>query len=193
MFFTSRSPTELLASLRHRDLLRLSLILTVGAFAADVVTKTLATELLRDGGVPLGPLLLEVARNEAFAFSSGGNAPPWLVLLVRGLGVLAIFTAGCIWGRGHRRYALGFALILAGGAGNAVDMVLRGGAVVDFISTGPIHFGADQAMSMTFVFNLADVWILIGLVLVFPLLQQLGRAVQRRMAAFEARLLGRLG
>lgn len=47
----------------------------------------------------------------------------------------------------------GFCLVLAGGVGNMIDRVFRGGAVVDFIRTDFINFP---------VFNVADICVTVG-------------------------------
>ncbi len=85
-----------------------------------------------------------------------------------------------------RRLACAFALLLAGGIGNVADLFFRDGAVVDFIGVGPFALAASE---VAIVFNLADVWIKIGVVLAFPLIRRAARRTQAASDAFERRLL----
>ncbi len=130
--------------------------------------------------------LLRVAHNDALAFSSFQSIPLESVLSLRitciaVLGVLAVRFAA-----ESRRLACAFALLLAGGLGNVADVVLREGAVIDFIGVRPIPF-ADTDLAV--VFNLADVWIKVGIVLAFPLIRRAAVRTQEASDAFERRLL----
>jgi signal peptidase II len=172
------------------DLLRLATLLAIAAFLADWATKSWALHTL-DGTMPLGSLLLGVERNDAFAFSSGAGAvSPALVIGVRLFALVAIAWISHRVAPRSRRYAAGVGLLLGGGFGNAADIVFRGGSVVDFIGAGPFSFDwSGELVHFHFVFNLADLAILIGLGLVAPLISGAATAVQRRIAQWEARLL----
>jgi lipoprotein signal peptidase len=172
---------------------RLAIFVTIAAFLGDWISKSWALEL--DTAVPFGALVLEVERNTAFAFSSGaGSVEPWMVGGLRVLVLLAIMAVAWRLAPRRRRYAAGFALIVAGGFGNAADIVLRDGAVVDFISTGPLTFQvADAPVHLAFVFNAADVYILLGLALLAPLIRRNARRLQRRIVSWETGLLRRAG
>jgi signal peptidase II len=173
-----------------------ALLLVAAALLADWVTKGWALHLL--GGdvvaLPLAPLSLEVARNDAFVLSAGAGAlSPTLVVSVRLLGLLLILSLLSRADGLSRRSILGVALLVAGGLGNAADLIFREGAVVDFISTGVLSFPFQgQYVHFGLVFNLADVWILAGVVLLWPLFRQVGLRVRRRLARLEGRVLARL-
>lgn len=179
---------------RDNDVLRLATLLAAAAFFADWASKSWALDHLEGSTMPLGALTLGVARNEAFAFSAGyGQVSPWLVVCAR-LAALIIIVLLCrrIAGLLDRRNACGVALVLAGGFGNAADLVFRGGAVVDFIGAGPFVFDwAGELIQLHVVFNAADIFILMGIGLLAPLIQRLGKAAQRRLAAWESRVLAR--
>lgn len=176
--------------LLHHDLLRLATLVAIAAFLADWATKSWALHTL-DGTMPLGSLILAVERNEAFAFSSGtGAVPPVLVTAVRLCALAAIAWLSHRVAARTRRYAAGVGLLLGGGFGNAADMAFRGGAVVDFIGAGPFRFEwSGELLHFHFVFNIADIAILIGLGLVAPVIRHAALSAQRRIAQWEDRLL----
>jgi signal peptidase II len=167
------------------DVLRMATLLALAAFALDSATKSWALQNLEDATVPLGGLVLGVERNEGFAFSAGaGVIPTWLVAGARLAVLLLIILAARGVAASSRRYACGVALLLAGGLGNTVDLLFRDGAVVDFIGAGPLVLGwADRIVHTYFVFNAGDLAILVGLVLVAPMIRDLGRRFQGRLAA----------
>ena len=175
---------------RAHDLLRLATLVAVAAFLADWATKSWALHTLV-GTMPLGSLLLGVERNEAFAFSSGAGAvSPALVIGVRLCALVAIAWLSHRVAVRTRRYAAGVGLLLGGGFGNAADIVFRGGAVVDFIGAGPFRFEwSGELVHFHFVFNIAELAILIGLGLVAPVIRHAALGAQRRIARWEARLL----
>jgi lipoprotein signal peptidase len=145
----------------------------LAAFLLDWTTKTWALHNVSQSALALGSLTLGVARNDGFAFSAGaGIISPWMILLARlavlvTLGMFAFRVAEFT-----RLRAMGLALLFAGGFGNAADIVFRNGAVVDFIGTG-----------QGFVFNIADVLILAGLLMSAPLIRLMGRYVRQRLAS----------
>jgi len=145
---------------------RLGLIVAVvGTIGCDRVTKHLATSAL--AGVPsrsyLGDTIwLGYAENRGGFLSIGADLPPGVRtliftggtgLLLVALGVLAVRHRWRGWP------AIGVALFVAGGLSNWIDRVVRG-SVVDFLNVGigPIRTG---------VFNVADVAIMLGAVIVF--------------------------
>jgi lipoprotein signal peptidase len=186
--FPSASQTDPRASL-----VPLTMLVTLAMLLADVASKNWALAAVGAGTVELGPIALVVVVNDGLAFSIGGgllNAATILALRVAGL--VAILGLAWRFGPYRLRYALGFAMVLGGGLGNAGDVVFRDGAVVDFISTAPIAralAGHDGAQGI--VLNLADVWVLAGLALLYPLFRILGLAAQRRIRRVEGRVLGR--
>jgi len=166
---------------------RLAALTATAAFLLDWATKTWALGNVHDSIMPLGGLTLGVARNDGFAFSSGGGQfSPTAIFTAR----LLILTTVLYTFRGvlarSRRSAVGLALITAGGFGNAADVMFRDGAVVDFIAAGPLvlsFWRESEPLHFTFVFNLADVAILMGLAMLAPVIQKWAIAVQLRLAS----------
>jgi lipoprotein signal peptidase len=153
--------------------LALFCLIMLTAFLLDWATKTWALHNVSQSALALGSMTLSVARNDGFAFSAGsGVISPWLIVLARlgvlaGLGLFAFRVAEFT-----RLRAVGLALLFAGGLGNAADIIFRNGAVVDFIGTG-----------RGFVFNIADVLILAGLLASAPLIRLMGRYVRQQLAS----------
>jgi lipoprotein signal peptidase len=160
------------------------------ALAMDFASKSWATTLHQP--LEAGPFTLAHVSNEALVLSLGAGAlPADLIVLAR----LAIFAI-CAWvaarAAGLRiRQRLGFALIAVGGLGNLIDLIGRGGAVVDFIGIDPVAF-LTRREGLQMFFNLADVFIVAGLLLVIPVIRSVGLRVQRTFHAWESRALGRL-
>jgi lipoprotein signal peptidase len=180
-----------LRSFVRHEILRRATLLAIAAFLLDWASKSWALQALHDVNIPLGVLTLGVHRNDAFAFSSGaGKVAPEIVVAVR---ILALITVVYLSRRivaNSVRYATGIALVLAGGFGNAVDLIFRGGAVIDFIGAGPYSFNwAGERIHLGFVFNAADIAIFVGLGLIAPQIQLWARDKQRRIAEWEARWL----
>jgi signal peptidase II len=132
--------------------------------AADRATKAAAVETLR-GRPPRvlfgGILELVFSENTGGFLSLGGRLPPAARYVLFVLLVGAGLVAASVWvvrSRGlSTARSVGAAAMIAGGASNLVDRVLRG-RVVDFaiLRAGPLHTG---------VFNLADAAVLGGAVL----------------------------
>ena len=88
-------------------------------------------------------------------FSSGSDAARWLLIGLT-LAVTTYLTRAMMTTHGPLT-RLGYALIIGGALGNLVDRIIHG-AVVDFVS---LHY----AGYYWYVFNLADIWISLGVVL----------------------------
>ena len=88
-------------------------------------------------------------------FSSGSEVARWLLIGLT-LAVTAYLARAMITTHGPLT-RLGYGLIIGGALGNLVDRIIHG-AVVDFIS---LHY----AGYYWYVFNLADIWISFGVVL----------------------------
>ncbi|MED5323521.1 MAG: signal peptidase II [Pseudomonadota bacterium] len=88
-------------------------------------------------------------------FSSGSEAARWLLIGLT-LGVTAYLARAMITTPGPIT-RFGYALIIGGALGNLADRIIHG-AVVDFVS---LHY----AGYYWYVFNLADIWISLGVVL----------------------------
>ena len=88
-------------------------------------------------------------------FSSGSEAARWLLISLT-LGV-TVYLARAMMTTTGPLTRLGYALIIGGALGNLADRIIHG-AVVDFVS---LHY----AGYYWYVFNLADIWISFGVVL----------------------------
>lgn len=76
-----------------------------------------------------------------------------------GIGILLLLFAFALPKKGNRLYKLGFALLLGGGISNVSDRLMRG-HVVDY-------FSINAKKIKNIVFNLADIAIFIGAILIF--------------------------
>ena len=128
-------------------------VVAIGAYAIDVLTKTIAVEKLSDGvDVELlgSWLVLHLTRNPGAAFSTGTEFTLLLTLIaIVAAGVVVYLTRKV----GSRGWAWAFGLLLAGICGNLTDRLLRDpgpfrGHVVDFLMVP--HWP---------VFNIADICI----------------------------------
>lgn len=146
-------------------------VLAVGAVVLilDQLTKRLAVQAVpQQGGSEHFLPLLDVVhvRNDGVAFSSFAGQP-WIV----GLLVAAALAALTVWFLRNRtvRFAWLAAGMLAGGAiGNVLDRIIEG-AVVDFLK--PPHWPA---------FNLADMSIVVGMVLLVIVVEMENRRTTGR-------------
>ncbi|HEV2791781.1 MAG TPA: signal peptidase II [Solirubrobacterales bacterium] len=122
-------------------------------FAADQAAKAAVEANLVPGEQVdlLGPLGLTLTHNRGVAFGLAGGAGVKLVLLT----AAALCVIGYLFSRNPTRPGMWVAVgLLAGGAvGNLADRV-RADAVTDFVDVGSWP-----------AFNLADVWITVGVVL----------------------------
>jgi signal peptidase II len=129
----------------------------------DQLTKSWAVAELRSrGSIELiaGFLELHFVRNAGAFFGIGEGLPRQLrALLLSGASVLVIGLIVATYLRAREQVVLRWALCLlaSGAVGNLVDRV-RQGSVVDFV-----HMHAGTAVDWA-TFNLADVWIAAGLV-----------------------------
>ena len=125
----------------------------------DQASKFVAERTLDFGRtIDLLPILsLLRVHNTGVAFSLGNDLGS--LVLVAGTALITLFVL-YLWRTaqdGGRLVAAGFALILGGALGNLIDRI-RFGHVVDFLY---LHFGARGF----FVFNLADVALTLGPIL----------------------------
>lgn len=188
---TRRLPAPVRAVIDH-DVLRFAVLVAIAVFLIDWTTKSWALETLQHG-VPDGALMRGVERNAALAFSTGeGRLPSAAVIGLRMLALVGVVVVSRRVGARNRRLAAGFALLIAGGCGNAADVLFRGGAVVDFIHAGPFTFELNgELVHAGVVFNAADIAILLSLALLAPLIQEWAAGGQRKLAEWEARWLSR--
>lgn len=159
------------------DALRLAVLVALACFLADWATKTWAVaNVTAPDFIQLRPWLwLAVVRNDAFAFSTGGGIPVESIAILRLTGLVVAIILGLRFAAQSRRFATGFALLVAGGLGNTTDLFFRDDAVVDFIAAGPFELQlAGFATGFDIAFNVADLWILASIVLLFPLIRAAG-------------------
>jgi signal peptidase II len=128
-----------------------ALVVAIGAFAADAAVKTLAVSRMTNGALDLpGPLDLRLAMNSGIAFGIGKGLPGWLV--VSATAAVTILLSLVVWRGGFPPLAGG--LIVGGALANVADRI-GDGTVVDLFDLGWWP-----------TFNLADVWITVGIGLI---------------------------
>lgn len=136
---------------------RRATLLTAAAVlaATDLIIKAWADHALADGHpINLGVLQLRLAYNPGMAFSLGGTLPTWFVLTLTAAITAAI--AVYAWREAPiatRMVRLGLTVLLGGAVANLVDRGVNG-VVTDYLHTGWWP-----------TFNLADVYIISGVVL----------------------------
>jgi len=105
-----------------------------------------------------GVLNLYYAENCGAAFSMLGTAPGWLRLVVFGtasIGAAVVLISMFVRGAGGLLFAAAVPLIVSGAVGNNLSDRPRHGFVVDFLQVHPDLFDYP-------IFNVADIWIVIG-------------------------------
>ena len=153
--------TDLVARRAGRVLLIVAMLATIGC---DRLTKHVATTRL--AGMPSASYFGDTVRL-AYVENSGGflslgaslpaGARTAIFTVTTGL-MLLILAVFAFRHRSSRWAAIGLVLVVAGGASNWIDRVVRG-RVVDFLNVGigPLRTG---------IFNVADVAIMLGVVVV---------------------------
>jgi signal peptidase II len=144
--------------------------ITPPLLALDLAAKLWARQALEmnAGPTPLLPgLSLRLVENPGISFGIMGGSPLAVTLLTG-----AIIAMLLVWFiRSHvvpEQFALGF--ILAGAMANLIDRMVHG-SVTDFLVWGPVQ-------APLFTNNLADIWITIGVILLFGGLLLGGRTQQ---------------
>jgi lipoprotein signal peptidase len=174
------------------ELVRLTILVMIAVLLADVASKNWAMAVVGAGQVELGIVVLTVVENDGLAFSAGaGVLTEEAILRLRLAALAGLLILAARFGLASHRFAIGFALVLGGGLGNASDIVFRDGAVVDFISTTPVARAvAGSRTAEGVVMNLADIGIFAGLAMVYPVFRMIGVSTQRRFQDVEERLFG---
>lgn len=174
--------------LAAQDVMRLGALVAIAVFLADWASKLWAAQFIANGAA-FDPLLMLPTENTAFAFSTGADRVD--TQLVMALRLAALYGLAFVFSRKvvrDERSAAGLGFVLGGGIGNTADLAADN-AVFDFMNVGPFPFQiAGDAYNVHFVFNAADVAILIGIALLAPRLQICALHVQRRIAAWESRM-----
>lgn len=164
------------------------LLCAIAAFVADFASKSWAVGLHQP--IEAGHVALAHVVNDGLVFSSfggGGVSTQTLVLARLAIFLLCAFVAARALLTTRER--LGVALVAAGGLGNLLDLLIRDGAVVDFIGINPVAMISRYDGFHVF-FNLADLSIFIGLVLAFPAIRSLALAIERRLQPWRAFAVG---
>lgn len=152
----------------------------------DQVTKNLAQQnLMFSSSVSLfnDTVRLLYVENAGVTFGLGADLPEahrfWLFTVGAGMLLVVLLAFIMLWPTLVANEVIGYALVLSGGISNSLDRLLNQGSVIDFIV---INRGVVRSV----IFNLADVAILIGLVLIIWRLVQLSIAEESR----DIRVLG---
>lgn len=143
----------------------LFVVATLSCMGCDQATKLLAQVTLKEAPALVfwdNFLRLEYAENRGAFLSLGANLSDhyrWLLLTVVASAVLiALAIYLCLHRELRQSEILGYSLILAGGVSNMMDRITTG-FVVDFLNIG---IGTVR----TGIFNVADVSIMAGLLIV---------------------------
>ncbi|HUG86386.1 MAG TPA: signal peptidase II [Euzebya sp.] len=125
----------------------------------------------------LGPVVLRLIYNEGGAFSLPIRLP-WVFVAVTVL--VCVLVARALPETTSRGLAAAYGLVVGGAIGNASDRIFRDGAVVDMID---LDFPPLQSFP---VFNVADIGITVGAVLVAVMMIQADRREQAAVLEDEA-------
>lgn len=147
--------------------------IVVSLVGCDQATKVYAVKNLK--GQPQQSFLNDIVRIHyvenpgAFLGLMGGldSRIRFWTLTVANAAVMLWVTGFLLWNRRIDRWMfVALALILAGGIGNLIDRARLGGYVIDFINLGV----GQKVWQRTGIFNIADVAITAGFVMLLPLL-----------------------
>ncbi|WAR46076.1 signal peptidase II [Methylomonas rapida] len=140
----------------------LTVIVLISCVGCDQASKSVAQSLLSETDVWSfwgDTVRLQLAHNHGAFLGLGSSFPEVLRDGLFSLGVagmLVVLLGYILFSKAASPSSiLAYALLLAGGLGNLIDRLIYGGYVVDFINMGigPISTG---------VFNLADVVVVVG-------------------------------
>lgn len=164
-------------SRRGRVLILLGLLIAL--VGCDQATKKYAVDHWKgaDEQVYLdGFFRIKYAENPGAFLSLFAGLPPmarfWILTVGNGL-VLGAFGLFLIVGHHPDRWFFtGLSLVVVGGVGNLIDRIRLGGRVIDFLILGR------QLPLQTGVFNVADVAITVGFLMLIPLVVMGDRAAK---------------
>ena len=150
------------------------LVLLILVVIFDQVTKIAAIKYLKgrpgihfpESWTPHDLFRLTYTENTGAFLSLGSQLPDtlrfWLFIVLNSVVLLILFIL--IFYKEDLPFVtmISFTLIISGGLGNIIDRVFRDGKVVDFMNMG---IGFDSFSLRTGIFNVADLAIVFGLVL----------------------------
>ncbi|WP_045821432.1 signal peptidase II [Williamsia herbipolensis] len=130
-------------------------VLSATLVAVPLLVEPLARRRLGGGGTfDLGPLQLKLAYNSGVAFSFGDRLPAWVILAVTATITLVVGAyTWCAAATSSPALVVALSVVFAGAGANVIDRAADG-KVTDYFHTGWWP-----------TFNLADVYIIFGLVL----------------------------
>lgn len=143
------------------------LLVLFGSIGCDQVTKQTAQHYLEGRGTLsyLGDTFRLTYVINHGAFLGLGSDLPEIARTLIFTGFVSLLMVGLIVWIVRRpdlsKLALiAFTLVLGGGIGNLIDRIMNNGGVIDFMNLGigPVRTG---------IFNVADVWIVVGAALLF--------------------------
>lgn len=143
-----------------------AVVLLLCCVGCDQATKRLAVRALDNAPRAFlgGALRLELAYNPGGFLSLGANLPAglraWLFVGVNACFMLGMLAFLLLKRRASPWLYFSIVLVLAGGIGNLIDRATNDGFVIDFMNlgVGPLRTG---------VFNVADVAVSVGIVVMF--------------------------
>jgi signal peptidase II len=157
-------------------------LILFGSVGCDQATKLVARRQLADQGTLsyLGDTVrLTLVENHG-AFLGLGSTLPGYVRTLLFTGLVGVFLAAFLYwlirtSTISRLALLSSSLLVGGGIGNLIDRIAFGGGVTDFLNLG-------IGWLRTGIFNVADVWIMVGAALMFvtPEIREAWREDEKR-------------
>ncbi|MEX0821648.1 MAG: signal peptidase II [Rhodothermales bacterium] len=165
--------------MRKATLPLLTFLMTLTCIGCDQITKEYARDhLLYGAQITLVEDVVHLAytENSGIAFGIGGEWSHVVRFWLFGVGIVAVLLviAFVAYRRRERGpfFLGGLTLIMAGGASNLIDRMMNNGQVVDFVV---VHVGGLS----TIVFNLADILIVTGAVVLVVSATKFGSSTAR--------------
>lgn len=147
-------------------------VISVVSIVIDQITKYVAKHHLE--GAPqqsyLGDLFkLVYIENHGAFLGLGGSLPEWARTLIFTVLVSAFLIGLTVWALKKPTLSntaiAALSLVIGGGIGNLIDRLVNNGGVMDFMVIDFTFLGPNWLR--TGIFNVADVWIVIGAILLF--------------------------
>ena len=153
----------------------LCLIITAAVIALDQLTKYLVVQNIplgeSSGGIP-GIFRLTYVENKGAAFSMLADRR-WVFMAVSCIAIVAIAVYLIVKKPKSVLLRSGLAMVLGGGIGNMIDRVARG-SVIDFVDLRFMNF---------YIFNVADIFVTVGCVVLLAWLIFVDTPAQKKANA----------